>query len=303
MPITDTDHPRLHDVRTAVAQGAALRGLDPRGYALGHASFETRSDQRQLIQDHLQDRLRPRAAGPVSVLSVGCGDGAVDVVVAETLLDGPGEVRYVGVEPYTGSAGAFVEQMAALGPDLDARVHVTTLDTAPLTEETFDVVLFVHSMYYVPDVAATLRASYQRLRPGGELIVLSAPRGVLNRLAATVAPPVDGHPQWFSEEVMAGFTAAGVRLDTSESLDAVLDLTGADDEVLDFTTQARLTPEVRAAALAYLGAVALPAPTPGALLLPHPVDVLRSVRPTSLAPGTPLTAPGRATDRSRPGGR
>lgn len=279
MSIAVTTHPRLHGVRTALGQDPELRGLDPRGYARSHALFEARSDQRHLIQDHLRERLRPRACGPVSVLSVGCGDGSVDAVVAATLLEGPGVVRYVGVEPYSASAAAFADRMVALGPELDARVHGTTLETADLADETFDVVLFVHSMYYVRDVGAALSATYARLRPGGELLVLTAPRGALNRLVDTVAPSVEGHRQWFSEDVVAGLASAGVRLDAAETLEAVLDLTDADDEVLDFTTQARLTPGVRDAVLSYLEAVALPAPRQGALLLPHPVEVLRSVRP------------------------
>ena len=48
---------------------------------------------------------------------------------------------------------------------------------------------FVHSMYYVPEVAATLLAAHRLLRPGGELLVLSAPRGALNVLVEVLAMP------------------------------------------------------------------------------------------------------------------
>ncbi len=279
MTITATTDQLLHHLRSALGH-AALPGLEAGGYARAHGSFEARSDQRRLIQEHLRSLLRPRAAGPVSVLSVGCGDGSVDAVVAATLLEGPGAVRYVGIEPYAGSARAFADRMGALGPGLDVVVHETGAETAPLGDETFDVVLFVHSMYYVPDVAATLRAAYRRVRPGGELLVLSAPMGVLNQLVSDLAPPVDGRPQWFSDDVEAGLAAAGLPLDSAVRLEAVLDLTDAEPDVLDFTAQARLTPQVRRAALAYLAAAALPASDPDTLLLAHPVVVLRCSRDT-----------------------
>lgn len=267
----------LHRVRRAVGRGPALGGLEPEGYARAHAAFEDRSDQRRLIQEHLRGLLGPRATAAVSVLSVGCGDGSVDAVVAESLLARPGKVRYVGVEPYAGSARAFGDRMRALGPRLDLEVHAATFADAPLGDETFDVVLFVHSMYYVPDVARTLQAAHRRLRPGGELLVLSAPQGPLNRLVSALAPSVDGRPQWFSEDVAQALAATCPRPGTTERVEAVLDLTDAVSDVLDFTTQARLTPPVRRAALDYLTRVALPAPHPAALLVAHPVDVLRCV--------------------------
>lgn len=281
MSTAATAHRRLDDVLAALGRGTALEGLEPAGYARAHAAFEARSDQRRLIGEHLAEHLRPRGDGPVAVLSVGCGDGSVDAVVAAALLEGPGDVRYVGVEPYAGSARAFADRMGALRPLLDVEVHQATFESAPLADELFDVVLFVHSIYYVPDVAATLRAAHSRLRPGGELLVLSAPMAALNRLVDALSPLVEGRRQWFSSDVAAGLAATGLGGDSTHStqrLDAVLDLSGADADVLDFTTQVRLSPEVREHVLAYLAAVALPGHGPDALLLPHPVDVLRCVR-------------------------
>ncbi|MDO9377532.1 MAG: class I SAM-dependent methyltransferase [Nocardioidaceae bacterium] len=271
-----TSRAALDAIRVVTASRPPLPGLDPDTYARDHALFEARSDQRALITDFLVDRLTGRGGGPVSVLSVGCGDGTVDAAVARALLDtAPGRaVRYVGVEPFSGSATAFAGRMAAIGSSaLDAEVVTSTFDDAGLVER-FDVVVFVHSMYYVPDVASTLRRAHDLLRPGGELIVLSAPRGELNQLTVALAPPVAGHRQWFSDDVADGFLLAGVGPVTTTSIDARVDLTGADDDVLDFTVQARLDDVVRPLVLDHLADVSVD----DGVVVRHPVDVYRVPR-------------------------
>ncbi len=64
----------LDAIRSARAGAPALDALSPATYARDHAEFETRSDQRRLITSSPADRLA-RRDGPISVLSVGCGDG------------------------------------------------------------------------------------------------------------------------------------------------------------------------------------------------------------------------------------
>jgi len=280
----------------AVLRETALRtrppGLDAASYARGHAQFEARSDQRSMIVNWLRSRANARltasgapADSPMSVLSIGCGDGAVDVEVAEQLTRSTRQVRYVGVEPFQGSADRFVTTMRDLDrTNLDVEVRNTTFadsgfgtgavagDTAV---ERFDLVAFVHSMYYVPDVAAAVRAAHDLLRPGGELLILSAPVAALNKVVEAVAPNVEGHPQWFSDDVRAGLGDAGLVVAEQGTLDACVDLTDASEEALDFTVQARLTPLLRRMVLTHLDHISL---SEGALLIPHPVDTYRVTR-------------------------
>lgn len=289
-PTTATSGPLasalLDVIRDALAVHGPLEGLDPATYARGHAAFEACSDQRRRIIAFLSERLAARGTErDVRVLSVGCGDGSVDAAVADSLLsDRFRAVRYVGVEPFAGSAASFRSLMSELPmselpmseldePRLETHVHVATFEQAlaeGLADERFDVVTFVHSMYYVPDVATTVRAAHRLLRPGGELLVLSAPRGVLNHLAGALAPSIDGHHQWFSDDVARGMAEAGFDPTPLTTLDARVDLTEADRDVLDFTVQATLTDEVLPLVTAYLAEVAL---TPDTLVVPHPVDV------------------------------
>lgn len=274
-PPVSPQHAVFDQLRAARFGETLLPDLAPDAYARGHAVFESRSDQRTLIGDHLAARMARRDTGPVAVLSVGCGDGSLDAPLAAALADvvPARPVRYVGIDPYAGSTTAFAAAMADLDrPNLSVEVHTSTFADAPVTD-LFDVITFVHSMYYVPEVAPTLKAAHALLKPGSELLVLSAPRGALNMLADVLAPPIDDHDQWFSEEIAAGFATAGLRLEETMTLDARLDMDDASDEVLDFTVQAQLTPTLRPLVREYLDKVSVPHPVSGALLVPHPVDV------------------------------
>ncbi len=275
----------LDDLRADRRSGAPLPALDGDTYARDHTAFEACSDQRQLIIDHLGRRLAARGEGPVSVLSVGCGDGTVDASLARGLLDDGGSgrrVRYVGVDPYASSTTAFAEALGSLdAPSLQVETSSTTWDDASLTG-TFDVITFVHSMYYVPDVAEAVLRACDLLSPDGEVLVLSGPRGAMNALVDVCAPPLDGHRQWFSDDVAAGIAqaVAGTPYDADPvtTLEALLSLESATTDVLDFTVQARLTAAPRALVLAYLDAVSVPDPVTGEPRVPHPVDVHRVTR-------------------------
>lgn len=259
--------------------------LDGDTYAKGHALFEARSDQRRMVVAWLTERLARRAGAAVlSVLSVGCGDGSVDAQLAESACAAapPGAVRrWSGVDPHPPSAAAFSSRLRALGrADLEVTSHACTfaeldageLDAAePDAGAQFDVVVFVHSLYYVGDVGEALCAALDRLAPGGEVLVLHAPLGALNQVSAAHAPHVDGRQQPFSEEVAREIDLLGVATEQVE-LAAVLDLTGcatSDPALLEFTVQACLGDVERASVLAELEAIAEPGP---GLRVAHPVS-------------------------------
>ena len=276
----------LDQLRAAAAPKLPLPPLDQDTYASAHAAFEARSDQRALLTRWLLERLVSRTATgrPVSVLSVGCGDGAVDVALADALTArDPGRpVRYVGVDPHPASGAAFRARLDALKrPGLAASTITASFDRLG-GAAVYDVVLFVHSLYYVPDVGAALARAEALLAPGGEVLVLHAPRAGLNELAATLATPAAGHRQWWAETTERVVAASGLcgasctikgRLDLGDCLDET-DPVGC--SVLDFTVQARLPESLRPLALDALRAVALPG---NGLAVEHPLRAWELRRP------------------------
>lgn len=268
-PLPGPDHPG----RAVLEDLLPLRALRPVDYARGHAQFEARSDQRSRLVGWLDAQLaRHPADAPLSVLSVGCGTGDVDAAVAVGAAGrarGGVALRWTGVDPHAPSAAAFAVALARAAPTVQVSAHGCTFDEV-VTDERYDVVTFVHSLYYVPDVHRALRRAVTLLAPGGRLLVLHAPLAALNELVAALAPQTDGHPQWWSDTVLAELYRLEVDVDL-EHLDAQVDLTGcdgADRSLLDFTVQAQVTDRARPAVLRALAAAALPG---GGLRLPHPV--------------------------------
>jgi len=275
-----TVSPALAALHRALRAAGPLPALDPVTYAEAHAAFEACSDQRGLLTSWLRRRLGSLAATaqPVSVLSVGCGDGAVDAPLADLLTRDPERrVRYAGIDPFPGSTTAWAARMAGLGrPGLAAAAVTATFDGAVEEPAAYDVVMFVHSLYYVPDVGAALARAARQLAPGGELLVLHAPRTGLNELTALLAPVVSGAPpQWWAETTALAVAASGLRAEPG-TLSGRLNLgrcLDPDDAVgravLDFTVQARLTDALRPLVLDRLRELALPGP---GLLVEHPLS-------------------------------
>lgn len=230
-------------LRERAAPRLPLAPLSPERYAAGHEAFEARSTQRGLIAGYLGDHLADRT-GELSILSAGCGDGALDALVAARLASPDRPVAYAGLDPHPSSAACFLRALGGL-PNVRASAAVGSIEElAP--EPGYDVVLSVHCLYYVRDLTQAIRRLLAAVRPGGELVLVLAPRSGLNDLASLLAPPVDGRYQWWLDDLVEALAGTGLGVDRA-SVTGTLDLSDcldADDQtgrsVLDFTLQARL---------------------------------------------------------------
>lgn len=304
-PSPGSVRPGLHALREAAGPLLPLLPLAPDDYKRDHALFEARSDQRGLVIEWLVRALADRADRPSRVLSIGCGDGSVDVRLAETLAKSGHPVDYVGVEPHAASAAEFRNRLSdvpgvavhtAVGPfgrfSPDRVPARPGLRPAP---QRFDVITAVHSLYYVPDLRSALRQAYELLAPGGVLVVLHAPRGVLNELVGVLAP---GRPQEFSRAIAAALAAEGLPAECGR-IDACVDLSpgtstagpGADEarRALNFAVQAVVPDELHAQVVQALRAGAIPG---ASLRLPHPLDTFVVTAPQQ---AVDLGETGRAT--------
>jgi SAM-dependent methyltransferase len=159
--------------------GRQLPFLKPDYYARSHGLFVSCSNQRFMIIDWLCQRVSAgnsnSSSPPRAILSIGCGDGLVDIALAKYLLSKmhfQSPLVYVGVEPHIQSAQKFRRQFASVD-GLEARVISNKWPecASELDGQQFDIILFVHSLYHVVDVDQALEEALRLLHPQGQLIL------------------------------------------------------------------------------------------------------------------------------------
>lgn len=261
--------------------------LSPAAYARAHATYEAHSDQRALLSGWLADVLAGHlaGAGPRTVLSIGPGDGSVDAPLAGGLATASAPLRWVAVEPDPVVGERCRARLAdAVGPTGSIVLHPGTFATvgSSIGAEQVDVVLAVHSLYYVPDLHEAVAEAAARLAPGGALVVLLAPLEELCRLTEAVA---SASHRWWSADLPAALAAAGLhatttrlvgRLDTTDCFDPD---SSAGRQVLDFLVGADCSALDEGAHGVLLDALAaIGTEDAGRRWVPHPVDAVVAVR-------------------------
>jgi len=122
--------------------------------------------------------------GPGEALSVGCGTGLFETILAR---DHQITIRS-GIEP--------AEGMAAIARERGMDVTVGTAETADFGRGAQDILLFNGSSSYIAELDAVFRRAHDALRPGGHLVVVDVPResgyGTLYCLAKELG--TWGHP-------------------------------------------------------------------------------------------------------------
>ncbi|MFT5688989.1 MAG: ubiquinone/menaquinone biosynthesis C-methylase UbiE [Planctomycetota bacterium] len=176
----------LSKIDRALEDVDRLVPLDDDRYHKTHEAFEARSNQRERILAWLCDHSGKVATRPgdLRVLSIGCGDGSVDLPTARTLGDKADHIHFAALDPkkaqLTQLEKAFAD--AALS-NVTLTTHAKQLGDFDASER-FDHIHCVHSFYYMPDPATALKQAIEMLADDGELLLFHAPCEDLNSLSA-----------------------------------------------------------------------------------------------------------------------
>ena len=119
------------------------------------------------ITEALERRLLLRLAGDLeagSVLDVGCGDGTLALTCWES-----GAAQVAGLDLDT----RMITRAAAFAAERRATIGYTVgrADTLPFCDNSFDLVVSVAMLTFVPEADRVVREMARVLRPGGRLVI------------------------------------------------------------------------------------------------------------------------------------
>ncbi|MBC6478786.1 MAG: methyltransferase domain-containing protein [Hormoscilla sp. GM7CHS1pb] len=117
--------------------------------------------------------------GTFSVLSIGSGEGDIDIEIIHSLLPRLKprwqRLRYVALEPNPSHRDRFLERLEKASFDETVEVSVRGESFEPgrrESEEQYDLVLLVHVLYYFKDRYKTIRSALSQTSEGGRVVII-----------------------------------------------------------------------------------------------------------------------------------
>ena len=278
---TNATQAALREVDAHIDGMDVIEELTDARYHHTHELFEGASNQRALILDWLgnwADNASWPDDRPTDVLTVGCGGGVMDHRIARVFADHAAGLKLAGVDPNPRHTRAFLD----IFDDADVEATATTSGFEDYeTDQRFDVIHFIHCLYYFEELAPALERALHRLRPGGTLIIMQAPNDDLNNLADRLWQKQWDRQAWYSDDIRAWLEKNGHAYHL-DRLDARVDITRCLDPedkegtaILDFIAQTdtrELSPDFRSSLRESLDAIAIR--DGDRLYAEHPVDAI-----------------------------
>ena len=239
---------RAENLRDSIDQHlhqlSKLEELSDKRYHVTHERFEATSNQRTLIIDWLA-ALAAKTSFPIGrptrILSVGCGGGVMDHNISDLFAAHAESLSLVGIDPNPRHTAAFEALLSSEGFEVEVHTGIFE-DYKPDTG--FDLIHFVHCLYYFEHIEPELRKAVEMLTPGGALVILQAPNEDLNHLADRAWKKQFNQSAWYSDDVLSVLKDLGLNA-TSVRLNAHVDVTECFEpdnivgiDILDFIVQA-----------------------------------------------------------------
>jgi len=215
----------IGDIRHELALLNNATPLEGQRYATCLHTYEAASNQRELIRGWFTKHVIPQlSTDDASFLSVGCGAGDLDEKILAAGKEHASTVSYVGLEPDSRQCDRFTSRMA-FENDKNIRVELHNMRFEEFTgQRRFDVVLMVHSLYYMDDPKLALENALNLVNKFGRLVILIASNDKLNELASSFWEMENGDSTWFSEDLSGHLEKLGVTFERTR-IEATLDIT------------------------------------------------------------------------------
>jgi len=216
---------KIADIRQVLERIDHVIPLEGECYAACLETYEGASNQRERILAWFKDDVVPELSTEhARILSVGCGAGDLDKELMAAGAKQASTVSYVGLEPNARQCERFVSRMG-LKNDQDIRVEAHNVGFETFNDKRrFDLVLMVHSLYYLADPVLALENALRLVNDEGRLVVLIASNDKLNELSSSFWKRGNGRQTWFSEDLSEHLEKVGIPF-KCKRIQATLDVT------------------------------------------------------------------------------
>jgi len=257
---------KIQAIRQELKQLDAVAPLEGQRYAACLQTYEAASNQRELILGWFTSQVIPQqSTESAAFLSVGCGAGELDVEILAAGKAQTSSIAYDGLEPDPQQCETFLSRMAR---ETDNGIRVTAHNTRFeqfTAQQRFDLVLMVHSLYYMDDPEQVLKDALNLVSESGRLVILIASDDTLNELSSSFWEMTNDGATWFSEDLSRHLAEQDIPFERHR-IEGTLDITSCfepDSEqghrIADFVAQVptgELPPRLRQMTFSYLDATA-----------------------------------------------
>ncbi|MDH3977275.1 MAG: class I SAM-dependent methyltransferase [Gammaproteobacteria bacterium] len=215
----------INDIRQELALINDVTPLEGQRYATCLHTYEAASNQRELILGWFADDVIPQlSTDSASLLSVGCGAGDLDVKILSAGREHASAISYVGLEPDSRQCERFLNRMNFENDqNIEVEAHNTCFESYK-ERRRFDLVLMVHSLYYMEDPERALEDALNLVNTGGRLVILIASNDTLNELSSSFWEMENSGSTWFSEDLNRHLKNLDVTFERKR-IEATLDIT------------------------------------------------------------------------------
>ena len=215
----------IKEIRQELTLLDQVAPLEGKRYAACLDTYEAASNQRELILGWFTDHVIPQLSTErASFLSIGCGAGDLDEKILAEGREHAATVSYVGLEPDPRQCERFISRMVVEN-DQNIRVEAHNTRFEEFTEQRrFDLVLMVHSLYYMDDPKLAIENALNLVSERGRLVILIAQNDSLNELSSSFWKMKNGGSTWFSEDLSSHLEKHDVTFE-GKRIEATLDIT------------------------------------------------------------------------------
>ena len=200
--------------------------LSDEEYVAAFRSFKAATNERDLITSWFERSIAGGVSGSesIGILSVGGGDGELDIRIIRSIIEKCEAIHYHAIEPSSPALSAFKEKVEALG---SSRLHFSA-DQAGFesyrSNKNFDLVHFIHSLMYIQNPLRQLLRALEMSR--GSVIIVNQTLKGISELRQEFLPLIRGSgPETLtSEDIRETLLGAGCQFH-EEVLEASVDVT------------------------------------------------------------------------------